>query len=55
MDTPTRLTEIPISGTLNDETRLKALLKEALAELLEQWRERFSALMAEKPEDSALV
>ena len=41
--------------TLSDETRLKALLKEALVEVLEQRREWFSALMAEALEDSAFV
>lgn len=41
--------------TLSDETRLKALLKEALVEVLEQRREWFSALMAEALEDIALV
>jgi len=41
--------------TISDETRLKALLKEALVEVLEQRREWFSELMAEALEDSALV
>lgn len=41
--------------TLSDEIRLKALLKEALVEVLEQRREWFSALMAEALEDIALV
>ena len=41
--------------TLSDETRLKALLKEALVEVLEQRREWFSALVAEALEDIALV
>ncbi len=41
--------------TLSDETRLKALLKEALVEVLEQRRDWFSALMAEALEDSAFV
>ena len=41
--------------TLADETRLKALLKEALVEVLEQRREWFSALVAEALEDAALV
>jgi hypothetical protein len=41
--------------TLSDESRLKALLKEALVEVLEQRREWFSALMAEALEDIALV
>jgi len=41
--------------TLSDETRLKALLKEALVEVLEQRREWFSTLMAEVLEDIALV
>ena len=41
--------------TLPDETRLKALLKEALVEVLEQRREWFSALMAEALEDIAFV
>ncbi|MBP1468696.1 hypothetical protein EYB53_023480 [Candidatus Chloroploca sp. M-50] len=41
--------------TLSDEARLKALLKEALVEVLEQRREWFSALMAEALEDSAFV
>jgi len=41
--------------TLSDETRLKALLKEALVEVLEQRREWFSALMSEALEDSAFV
>ncbi len=44
-----------MSMTFSDETRLKALLKEALVEVLEQRREWFSALMAEALEDSALV
>lgn len=38
-----------------DETRLKALLKEAVAEVLEQHREWFSALMIESLEESAFV
>jgi hypothetical protein len=38
-----------------DETRLKALLKEALAEVLEQRREWFSVLVVEALEDSAFV
>lgn len=41
--------------TLSDETRLKALLKEALVEVLEQQREWFSTLMVEALEDIALV
>ena len=41
--------------TLSDEARLKALLKEALVEVLEQRREWFSTLMAEALEDIALV
>ncbi|HEX9440717.1 MAG TPA: hypothetical protein VF909_13605 [Roseiflexaceae bacterium] len=41
--------------TLSDETRLKALLKEALVEVLEQRREWFSTLVAEALEDIALV
>ncbi|WP_129628278.1 hypothetical protein [Candidatus Oscillochloris fontis] len=41
--------------TLSDETRLKALLKEALVEVLEQRREWFSMLLAEALEDSAFV
>ena len=41
--------------TLSDETRLKALLKEALVEVLEQRREWFSTLMVEALEDIALV
>ena len=41
--------------TLSDETRLKALLKEALVEVLEQRREWFSSLVAEALEDIALV
>jgi hypothetical protein len=41
--------------TVSDETRLKALLKEALVEVLEQRREWFSALVAEALEDIALV
>ncbi|WP_129676947.1 hypothetical protein [Candidatus Chloroploca sp. Khr17] len=44
-----------MSVTLSDETRLKALLKEALVEVLEQRREWFSALMVEALEDSAFV
>lgn len=39
----------------SDETRIKALFKEALVEVLEQRREWFCALMAEALEDSALV
>lgn len=38
-----------------DETRLKALLKEALAEVLEQRREWFSELVVEALEESAFV
>jgi len=41
--------------TLSDETRLKALLKEALIEVLEQRREWFSTLVVEALEDIALV
>ncbi len=41
--------------TLSDETRLKALFKEALVEVLEQRREWFSSLVAEALEDIALV
>ena len=41
--------------THTDETRLKALLKEALLEVLEQRREWFSTLVAEALEDVALV
>ena len=41
--------------TLSDETRFKALLKEAFVEVLEQRREWFSTLMAEALEDIALV
>ena len=41
--------------TLSDETRLKALVKEALVEVLEQRREWFSTLVVEALEDSALV
>jgi len=41
--------------TLSDETRLKALLKEALVEVLEQRREWFSTLVVEALEDIALV
>jgi len=44
-----------MAGTLSDETRLKALLKEALVEVLEQRREWFSALVAEALEDIALI
>lgn len=40
---------------LPDDTRLKALLKEALVEVLEQRREWLSALMVEALEDAALV
>ena len=40
---------------LSDETQLKALLKEALVEVLEQHREWFSTLVAEALEDIALV
>jgi hypothetical protein len=47
--------EATMTVTLSDETRLKALLKEALVEVLEQRREWFSALMAEALEDSAFV
>jgi len=38
-----------------DETRLKALLKEAVAEVLEQRREWFSALVVEALEERAFV
>ena len=38
-----------------DETRLKALLKEAVAEVLEQHREWFSALMIALLEERAFV
>lgn len=48
-------TEEQMVTTPTDETRLKALLKEALVEVLEQRREWFSALMAEALEDVALV
>ena len=41
--------------TLSDETRLKALLKEALVEVLEQRREWFLTLVVEALEDIALV
>ena len=44
-----------MATTLSDETRLKALLKEALVEVLEQRREWFSTLVAEALEDIALV
>ena len=37
------------------ESRLKALLKEALVEVPEQRREWFSAVMAEAMEDLAMV
>jgi hypothetical protein len=47
--------EEPMAVTLSDETRLKALLKEALVEVLEQRREWFSTLVAEAIEDIALV
>jgi hypothetical protein len=47
--------EAHMAVTLSDETRLKALLKEALVEVLEQRREWFSALVAEALEDIALV
>jgi Cu/Ag efflux protein CusF len=47
--------EATMTVTLSDETRLKALLKEALVEVLEQRREWFSALMAEALEDNAFV
>jgi hypothetical protein len=47
--------EESMATTLSDETRLKALLKEALVEVLEQRREWFSALMVEALEDIALV
>ncbi len=47
--------EATMTVTLSDETRLKALLKEALVEVLEQRRDWFSALMAEALEDSAFV
>ena len=49
------LVEAQMAVTLSDETRLKALLKEALFEVLEQRREWFSALMVEALEDVALV
>lgn len=41
--------------THSDETRLKALLKEALFEVLDQRREWLSAVVAEAFEDIALV
>jgi hypothetical protein len=41
--------------TVSDETRLKALLKEALTEVLEQHREWFSTLLIEALEDIAMV
>jgi hypothetical protein len=41
--------------TLSDETRLKALLKEALVEVLEQRYNWFSALVAEAFQDIALM
>jgi 23S rRNA A1618 N6-methylase RlmF len=41
--------------TFFDEARLKVLVKEALAEVLEQRREWFSELMAEALTDDALV
>ena len=41
--------------TLSDDMRLKALLKEALVEVLEQRRDWFSTLMVEALEDVALV
>jgi hypothetical protein len=44
-----------MSGTETDETRLKALLKEALVEVLDQRREWFSALLIEALEDLALI
>jgi len=49
------LMEEHMAVTLSDETRLKALLKEALVEVLEQRREWFSTLVAEALEDIALV
>ena len=49
------LTEEQMVTTRADETRLKALLKEALVEVLEQRREWFSALMIEALEDVAYV
>lgn len=49
------LVEMNMATTLSDETRLKALLKEALVEVLEQRREWFSTLVAEALEDIALV
>ena len=49
------LIEEHMTTALADETRLKALLKEALVEVLEQRREWFSALLAEALEDVALV
>ena len=47
--------EEEMTTTLPDEMRLKALLKEALVEVLEQRREWFSTLMVEALEDVALV
>ncbi len=44
-----------MATALPDDTRLKALLKEALVEVLEQRREWLSALMVEALEDAALV
>lgn len=44
-----------MATTLSDDMRLKALLKEALVEALEQRREWFSSLMVEALEDIALV
>jgi hypothetical protein len=49
------LMEEHMTTTLADETRLKALFKEALVEVLEQRREWFSALLTEALEDVALV
>lgn len=44
-----------MDAAIPEDTRLKALLKEALVEVLEQRREWFSTLMVEALEDAALV
>ena len=44
-----------MTTALTDETRLKALLKEVLVEVLEQRRDWFSALLVDALEDVALM
>ncbi|MFN8475094.1 MAG: hypothetical protein U0822_23130 [Anaerolineae bacterium] len=44
-----------MTTTFSDDMRLKALMKEALVEVLEQRREWFSSLVVDALEDVALV